>query len=246
LLGAVSGYRAFSSICANGDTVFYCIADQAGANWECGLATWNTGGTLTRAAGNVLQGSAGVATLTNFSSGTQNVYIDALAGRGIILSEQYCVLAAAYTLTSQPAAQKLFNSSTNGALTLPIGTYEFECLFTLSSMSVVSSSFGFALGGTATFTQEWYAEAIKSTNLNTPTGTVDSFNTAANVALVTANTSTGASVRITGGIIRVTVAGTIIPQVSLGVAAAAVVEINSFFRIRQLGGSTVALCGNWS
>jgi hypothetical protein len=44
----------------------------------------------------------------------------------------------------------------------------------------------------------------------------------------------------------VTVGGTVIPQVSLGVAAAAVVGIGSFFKIRALGGAAVTSIGNWS
>ena len=49
------------------------------------------------------------------------------------------------------------------------------------------------------------------------------------------------------GIIKVTVAGTVIPQVSLGVAAAAVVGINSFFKIRPIGTTATAIyAGNWS
>jgi len=166
--------------------------------------------------------------------------------RGVDLSEQFVLLNAAYTLTSQTAAQKLFNASTNGALTLPIGTYEFECLFSLTSMSSTSGSFGFALGGTATFTQEWYAEAQKgAAALATAAAAQNTFNTAANVALATASTNTVGYASI-NGVIRVTVAGTIIPQVSLGVAAAAVVGVNSQFRIRALGSATVAAVGNWS
>ncbi len=48
------------------------------------------------------------------------------------------------------------------------------------------------------------------------------------------------------GIINVSVTGTIIPQVSLGIAAAAVVGIGSYFRIRPIGNTTVTSVGNWS
>lgn len=40
LAGAVSGYRTFASVFANGDTFYYCIADQTGANWETGIGTF--------------------------------------------------------------------------------------------------------------------------------------------------------------------------------------------------------------
>lgn len=74
LLGAVTGHQAFSVV-GNGNTCYYCIADQAGANWEVGIGTWATGGTLARTAANVLAGSAGAGTLVDFSSGIQDVFL---------------------------------------------------------------------------------------------------------------------------------------------------------------------------
>jgi hypothetical protein len=170
--------------------------------------------------------------------------------RGTVSSEQMVVLNTAYTLTSQTAAQKLFNNTSNGAVTLPVGTYQFEGFFSLSSMSASSSSFGFALGGAATFTQEWWSVAEKGTaTLTTATATQSTYNvTAANTAITTnsANTVGYAWIR---GILNVTVAGTVIPQVSLGVAAAAVVGVGSFFKVSPFNGTnstTNVTVGNWS
>src|SRR6185437_10797255 len=56
---------------------------------------------------------------------------------------QFAVLPSPYTLTSQTAAQKLLNTTTNGAITLQPGVYFFECAFELSGMSSTSGSFGF-------------------------------------------------------------------------------------------------------
>ena len=72
LLGAATGYQAFSAAIGNGNTCYYCIADQSGANWEVGLGTYSsTGNSLARTT--PLSGSA--ATPVNFSSGTQNVFV---------------------------------------------------------------------------------------------------------------------------------------------------------------------------
>ena len=72
LLGAPTGYQTFSAAIGNGNTCYYTIADQSGANWEVGLGTYNTAGnTLARTT--PLSGSA--ATPVNFSSGTQNVFV---------------------------------------------------------------------------------------------------------------------------------------------------------------------------
>jgi hypothetical protein len=166
-------------------------------------------------------------------------------GGAALAAELLQALSAAYTLTSQTPAQKLLNASTNGALNVVIGLYEFETFFSLTAMSATSGSFGFALGGTATFTQAWWAVATKSA-LATATAGQGSFNTAANTTLATANTTTTGWARIIG-VVRVTVAGTIIPQVSLGVAAAAIVGANSFARFRLLDTtSTKTVFGNWT
>lgn len=70
-------------------------------------------------------------------------------------------------------------------------------------------------------------------------------NTAANVTIVTANTTTTGHAKITGKV-RVNAGGTLIPSVSLGVAAAAIVGTDSYFRIWPVGAGTVTNVGNWS
>lgn len=76
LAGAVSQYRAFSDVCANGDEVPYVIVGQAGTEWEAGIGRWNTGGTLTRVR---VRASSNAGALVNFSAGTKDVFIDAVA-----------------------------------------------------------------------------------------------------------------------------------------------------------------------
>lgn len=166
--------------------------------------------------------------------------------RGVSMTEFMQIISGAYTLTSQTGAQKLLNATATGAITLPIGVYEFECAFSLTAMSASAGAFGFALGGSSTHTDAWWAVADKPAALATGVATATTtYNTAANVAISpsTTNTVGWAQVR---GIIRVTVAGTIIPQVSLGVAAAAVVGANSFFRILPVGPSGFTTVGQWT
>lgn len=74
LLGAVTGFQTFLAGIGNNNTTYYCIADQGGANWEVGIGTYSsTGSTLSR--DTVLASSAGAPTKTNFSSGTQSVFV---------------------------------------------------------------------------------------------------------------------------------------------------------------------------
>lgn len=166
-------------------------------------------------------------------------------GRHVVLAEQYCRLQAAYTLTSQTAAQKLLNSTTNGAVEVQSGQlYFFECMFSLSSMSATSGSFGFSFGGTAVISgQQWTSRAVKAA-LATATNGQLTYSTAANTAITTANTTTTGHAYIKGAI-GITTGGTLIPQVSLGVAAAAVVGSGSYFRIINVG-TNAATVGKWS
>jgi hypothetical protein len=163
----------------------------------------------------------------------------------LVDGEQFCTLTAAYTLASSTGAQALFNTSATGAITLPAGAYFFDCFFSLSAMSASSGSFGFAFGGTAVLTaQLWYAEANKAAlaTAATPMATV---NTAANTTLVTANTTTTGWAHVWGKL-RIGTGGTLIPEVSLGVAAAAIVGVDSYFRIWNVGAATVQTFGTWS
>ena len=74
LLGAVIQFIAFSSKLANGNTTPYVIADQTGINWEVGIGTYATAGnTLTRT---TVLSSSNAGSLVNFSSGSQNVWVD--------------------------------------------------------------------------------------------------------------------------------------------------------------------------
>ena len=165
--------------------------------------------------------------------------------RGVIMAEQIILLQSAYTLTAQTAAQKLFNTPASGQVTLSVGTYEFECFYSLSSLSSTSSTFGFALGGTATFTQFFQSLAIRNGTVSSPTAPNTTYNIAANTNISGLNTSTSGIANISG-IINVSASGTVIPQVSLSVAAAAIVGIGSYFRIRPIGNTTVTSVGNWS
>ena len=72
LLGAITGYQAFSVI-GNGNTCYYTISDQIGANWEVGIGTYTLSGT-TLARTTVLKSSNANA-LVSFTAGTKDVFV---------------------------------------------------------------------------------------------------------------------------------------------------------------------------
>lgn len=169
------------------------------------------------------------------------------SNRGLLPSVQYAIFNnTTYTLTSQIAAQKLFNTSTNGAITLPTGIFEFECFFTVSSLSSTSGTFSFGFGGAATFTTAWLSVAQKAAT-GTPgvAGNIIFATSATPTALTGSNTTTTGMACIKG-VIRVTVSGTVIPQLAQTTAAAAVVGANSYFKITQIANTTNQTIGNWS
>jgi hypothetical protein len=72
LLGAVTGYQSFAVI-GNGNTCYYTIADQAGANWEVGIGTYSTTGpTLART---TVLSSSNAGALVVFGAGTKDVFV---------------------------------------------------------------------------------------------------------------------------------------------------------------------------
>lgn len=104
LLGAATGYQTFSAAIGNGNTCYYTIADQSGANWEVGIGTYaSSGNTLARTT--PLSGSA--ATPVNFSSGTQNVFVTYPAENAIFASNN----------SSQTSGQVLTSGGTGVAST---------------------------------------------------------------------------------------------------------------------------------
>jgi hypothetical protein len=170
--------------------------------------------------------------------GTVTVNIDTST---VYPTERFINLTGIHTLASQTAAQPLFDADggpAGGLISLETGTYLFECNFYITSISSGNNGFGFALGGTATKTEGWQAIATKGSGVTTPRSPNMSWNTSANVQLTQSNgNECTAQIK---GTIRITVAGTIIPQVSLGSAAAGVVQPNSYFRITRVGSATTS------
>jgi hypothetical protein len=82
LAGAMTGFRAFSSVCTSpSDTCYYGIQGVDGdgnptSEWEVGLGTYSAANTLTRT---TVQASSNSNNAVSFSSGTKQVWIDVAA-----------------------------------------------------------------------------------------------------------------------------------------------------------------------
>lgn len=173
---------------------------------------------------------------------------------GVVNSEQFIIANTAVTLTNTTAAQKIFNSPSNGAVTVdPSTTYFFECSVNLIAISASTMSFGFAIGGVTLSSISWQSFAIKpgTTTAVSVAGTVQTtYNTtASNTAIVTAGgaTTTGRGHFRIYGVLRTNAGGTVIPQVSTSVGATgSTVGVGSYFRIWKAGTSGANSLGSWT
>jgi len=167
--------------------------------------------------------------------------------RGVVNAEQFLTNTSTYTLTSTISSQKLFNvgplSGNAGALTVkPSTTYFFECMFSLTSMSSTSGSARFDLKGAGTAGVS--STAYSATGIDISTITSSNFlngvfsNSIISTELVTGGVGTGMWVQIKGIFRTNGTAGTIIPSIQLVTAAAAIVGVNSFFRVYPIGSDT--------
>jgi hypothetical protein len=95
LAGAVTGYQTFAAV-GDGNTTYYCIADQGGANWEVGIGTYSTSGpTLART---TVLSSSNAGALVTFTAGTKTVFVTYPSEVAVYTSNSP---TAAYVLTAQ-------------------------------------------------------------------------------------------------------------------------------------------------
>lgn len=124
LLGAVTGYVTFSVI-GNGNSTYYCIADQSGNNWEVGIGTYTSSGT-TLSRDTVLSNSAGTTAKINFSSGTQDVFVtypagvSAYSGAGQSIFLNTVTVSSNYTLPSDQNGFSVGPITVNSGVTVTV------------------------------------------------------------------------------------------------------------------------------
>ena len=113
--GATTGFQSFAVV-GNGNTTYYTIAAQTGTEWEVGIGTYTSAGTLL-ARTTVLANSAGTQpTALTFSAGTKDVFVTypaeyAVAATNVGTSGQLLVsngTGVAPTFQTSTAASKAY------------------------------------------------------------------------------------------------------------------------------------------
>lgn len=255
--GAASSDQTFTGKSSGGGSGAALVASAAiaGISWDAtgGAADtkwWDAisvGATLSFRAVSDDQSSAN-AWMTVARSGTAIASVTFPAGA---LTEFFINLSADYTLTDSSAAQKAFNSTTNGAITpLAATAYEFEAVYHITNTGTTSHTWAVLFGGTATLTSMAY-NAMASTAVGNALAAVSQIRGVDATATVVTPASTSATENVEivlRGVIRVNAAGTLIPQVKLSAATGGTEKMlaNSYFRMWPIGSNTVTNAGNWS
>ena len=171
--------------------------------------------------------------------------------RGIIPVQHMIRSNATRTFTSNTSQQAIWDDPTNGTLTLETGTYLFEGLIAMDTMSATSGNGKFSIIGAGTVTLGdilWLATG----NDNTPEAGsanisggwhVIATQTATNIVAAAISQQCCFNVK---GTFTVIVAGTVIPSFAQTTAAAAVVKIGSYFQCNRIGSASVVSVGQWT
>lgn len=168
-------------------------------------------------------------------------------------------LSADYTFTDSSTAQKAFNATANGAITLPgSSSYLLEAEYMITNVGTTSHTWSTLFAGTATITALDYSARGRSGITSQLTLTADSSasqSTGAGSLPTTALVMTAASTSATEnvllsirGTLRINAGGTFIPQIKLSAATTGASKMlrGSWIRLTPFGTDTATNLGNWS
>jgi hypothetical protein len=103
LAGAATGFQSFAAI-GNSNSTYYTIVAQTGTEWEVGIGTYTSSGTVLSRT--TVLSSSNSGSLVNFSAGTKDVFVAYPAklaafanGDGVVI-ENYTTLTGTYTMTT--------------------------------------------------------------------------------------------------------------------------------------------------
>lgn len=208
-------------------------------------------------------GSASAGTWPVFTSGTVLTTAEAGAveldsncfygttdagNRGYIPVRHFVRADSARTLPNDTNENAIFNSPANGRITLETGCYRFESLILVTSMSATSGNalLDWLGAGTATVAAWlWMAYGVDATAPGEAAARIAIRTTQDSAASIfTAATATALSLYAVGTF-EVTGAGTMIPSIDQVTAAAASVNIGSYFMCERIGSTSVVSVGQW-
>ncbi|MER9936135.1 hypothetical protein [Mesorhizobium sp. M0088] len=171
-------------------------------------------------------------------------------GAQIVGDRQFVTAPASVTLSnSSTSAQNIFDAANDTLTVLANVTYRFKARLCFNT-GTTSHTTAFGLGGTATFSSIGYeaiATSVAANTIGVPQMTPVANSVATAVVLTAASIVARTDIQIEG-IMRVSTAGTIIPQVtfSAGPTGTCNTALNSYFELEPWGSDTIVAVGAWS
>lgn len=179
-------------------------------------------------------------------------YLTTDAGnRGQISGWHWIRADSTRTLPNDTNENAIFNSPTNGRITLETGLYEFESFIAVNTMSATSGNALIDWLGAGTATVAAWLWIALGADASPTSGAAEAAARAAWRATQDSAASIFAAAVGTGlaffakGTFEVTSAGTLIPAIDQVTAAAAVVQIGSYFKCRRIGSTSMVTVGQW-
>lgn len=126
LLGASIGFQSFAAV-GNGNTTYYTISSNGGAEYEVGIGTYTSSGTtLSRT---TVLSSSNSGSLVNLSAGTKDVFVTypaskstyETAGQEIYAGADGSIYLNAITITKDSAVPANYNGMSAGPVTVANG-----------------------------------------------------------------------------------------------------------------------------
>lgn len=262
---ATTGFRTLAGASiADGTTVEYAIEDgtdrETGTGVVGGTSTTMTRTLASSTTGSLLSlsGSAKVfltpiAKTTVIQDVNESIRVanNSAANNCSVPLVNYLYQNADRALTNSTAEQKIFDQTTNGALTLPTGFYRFKAFYYVTGMSATSGNASFDPIGAGTAVGSDFAYDSYGLDNNTQPNAVLAISGVGSVTqqsganIVLAGTGTGMRVSVQG-VFRIDTAGTIIPSLAMVTASAATVKAGSHFIIEKIGEASENTVGAWS
>jgi hypothetical protein len=118
LLGAVTGYQAFSVI-GTGNTCYYTIASQTANEWEVGIGTYTSPNQLSR---DTVLSSSNSGSLVNFSAGTKDVFVVQPSSKAVYTDASNIINTSGNAATTVTFTQVNTTNLVANTVTLTAGT----------------------------------------------------------------------------------------------------------------------------
>jgi len=126
LLGASIGFQSFAAV-GNGNTTYYTISSNGGAEFEVGIGTYTSSGTTLSRTTVLTSSNSG--SLVNLSAGTKDVFVTypaskstyETAGQEIYAGADGSIYLNAITITKDTAVPANYNGMSAGPVTVASG-----------------------------------------------------------------------------------------------------------------------------